>query len=165
MDRLTDAPKGVIDEFYDYLCSVLDVYKEMRSTLKGETAYIDADDIDSLNVALNSQHAMMLKTRGFGDKIDAYLARLGIQADSLSATAEQLPEGERFRFYALLGEFDQTLQDVIFYKSTCYQMLQNKLYAIEKQLAQRGIQDSTTYDGKAGGIASPPHVPVFEKKA
>ncbi|MDR1135018.1 MAG: flagellar protein FlgN [Clostridiales Family XIII bacterium] len=164
MGKMSAAPKGVIDEFYEYLCVILDVYGDMLSSLKEEAVHIDAGDVAALDVSLNIQQAMLFKTRNFEGKIADYLDRLGIKADTLSATIAQLPDDEQFRFYTFLGEFDQIMHDVVFYKDKCRELLQSKLFVIERQLARYGGTDAATYDKNAGEVANPRRASGFEKK-
>ncbi|MDR2771527.1 MAG: hypothetical protein LBB57_05780, partial [Clostridiales Family XIII bacterium] len=70
-----------------------------------------------------------------------------------------------FRFYDFLGEFDRVIEQVDFYRNKCREMLQGKLYDIDRQLA--GAPDkwaSVTYDDKAEEVTKSLRSKTFEKK-
>jgi hypothetical protein len=158
--------KDAIDRFYDYLQSVLDVYIGIVPVLRDEAGHISRDDIAALDETLKRQQAMLLKTKSFESRIAEHMDRLGIKAPSLSATIPQLPEEEQFRFYAFLGEFDQVMEQVGFYREKCRELLQSKLYVIDKRLAEApGEWSSVTYDERAGEVSKPLRSKNFEKKA
>jgi hypothetical protein len=155
----------VIDEFYDYLSDVKQIYTDILPVLRDEIDQITRDDIAALDETIKRQQALALRTRNFGEKVAGYLKRMGIEASTLAETVLAFPEDERFRFYDFLGEFDQTVRQVDFYRDKCRELLQSKLYTLDRQLAsiphKRG---STTYNEKAGGIVKSIHSKSFEKK-
>jgi hypothetical protein len=147
------------------LQEVLRVYTDLLPVLQDEVRQIGEDDVAALDETLKQQQVMLLKTRNFDVRVGEYLDKLGISAQTLAETILKLPEDERFRFYAFLGEFDQTMEQVCFYRDKCKEMLQAKLYRIDKQMAALvGARDVTTYDKNAGEVASPLHPKNFEKK-
>jgi hypothetical protein len=159
------APEGAVDRFYNYLHSVMDVYKDMAPILRDEVAYINADDVAALDETLKAQQALLLKTRNFEAKVAEFLGELGITAGNLSATIAQLPEEDHFRFYAFLGEFDQVMEEVAFYRDKCRELLQSKLYVIDKKIAALGKRESLTYDENAEEVSAPSlRAKTFEKK-
>jgi hypothetical protein len=166
---MTDNETGAvnaIDQFYDYLQSVLSVYIDIVPVLRDEAAYISKDDIEALDETLKTQQVMLLKTREFENRIAEHMDNAGVKAACLSALIPQLPEDEQFRFYAFLGEFDQVMEQVAFYKEKCRELLQSKLYVIDKYLAGvPGEWSSVTYDERAGEVNKPMRSKTFEKKA
>jgi hypothetical protein len=157
--------KAVIDEFYDYLSDVKRIYTDIIPVLREEIDQITRDDVAALDGTIKRQQALVLRTRGFDDKIAGYLERLGVSASTLTETVHGFPEEERFRFYDFLGEFDHIVEQVDFYRDKCRELLQTKLYSIDKQLA--GLpskRESTTYDENAGGVTKSMHSKTFEKK-
>ncbi|GHU49758.1 hypothetical protein FACS1894127_3740 [Clostridia bacterium] len=152
-----------VDRFYDYLQSILAIYRDMIPVLMNEIEYIKSEDISGLDGALKLQQAMLLRTKNFDVRVMAYLKELGISADNLSLTVQQLPEEERFRFYSFLGEFDQVMEQVSFYKGKCRELLHTRLYQMDKQAVNSGLSDGLTYDEYAGGN-KPSYSKVFEKK-
>jgi hypothetical protein len=152
-----------IDRFYEYLQSILAIYRDMIPVLMNEIEYIKNEDISGLDGALKLQQAMLLRTKNFDVRVMAYLKELGISADNLSATIQQLPEEERFRYYSFLGEFDQVMEQVGFYKEKCREVLQTKIYQMEKHAVNSGLSDGLTYDEFAGGNKTS-YAKVFEKK-
>jgi hypothetical protein len=159
------AAKAIRDELYEYLSDVKLIYMDIIPVLKEEIDQIMRDDVAELDETIKRQQALVLRTRNFDDKIAGYLERLGVSASTLTETVHGFPEDERFRFYDFLGEFDRVVEQVDFYRDKCRELLQSKLYSIDKQLA--GLPnntESTTYDENAGGVIKSLHSKTFEKK-
>ena len=159
------ATRLVMDEFYDYLQGVKRIYADIIPVLREEIDRIARDDIAALDETLKRQQALVLRTRNFDDRVAGYLKRLGITASTLTETIQEFPEDERFRFYDFLGEFDRVVEQVDFYRSKCRELLQSKLYGIDKRLANAPSRgESVTYDEKAGEITKSLRSKTFEKK-
>jgi hypothetical protein len=157
--------RAVIDEFYDYLQSVKGICTDIIPVLREEIDRIARDDIAALDETLKRQQALALRTRNFDDKIAGYLKRLGITASTLTETVQAFPEADRFRFYDFLGEFDRVVEQVDFYRGKCRELLQSKLYGIDKRLADVPNKwESVTYDKTAGEVTKFLHSKTFEKK-
>jgi hypothetical protein len=157
--------RAVLDEFYDYLQGVKQIYTDLLPVIKEEIDQIAADDVAALDETLKRQQALVLRTRNFDDKIAGYLERLGIAASTLTETVQEFPEGDRFRFYDFLGEFDRVVKQVDFYRGKCRELLQSKLYSIDRQLAGApNKRESLTYDERAGGTTKSLYSKTFEKK-
>jgi hypothetical protein len=156
---------SVMDEFYDYLQGVKQIYTDIIPVLREEIDCISRDDVTALDETLKRQQALVLRTRNFDDKIAGYLKKLGIAASTLTETVQAFPEDDRFRFYDFLGEFDRIVAQVDFYRNNCRELLQSKLYSIDRQLAESPNKwESFTYDEKAGGVTKSLHSKTFEKK-
>ncbi|MDR1573241.1 MAG: flagellar protein FlgN [Clostridiales Family XIII bacterium] len=156
--------ENVIDEFYDYLLGVRQVYTDIIPVLREEIDQIARDDVAALDETIKRQQALVLRTRNFDDKIAGYLERLGIAAPTLTETVQAFPEEDRFRFYDFLGEFDRIVEQVDFYRDKCRELLQSKLYSIDKRLAGvPNTRESVTYDEKAGEVTKSLHSKTFEK--
>ncbi|MDR2355987.1 MAG: flagellar protein FlgN [Clostridiales Family XIII bacterium] len=159
------AARPVIDEFYDYLQGVKEVYADIIPVLREEIDRIARDDIAALDETLKKQQALVLRTRNFDDKIASYLAKLGIAASTLTETVQAFPEDDRFRFYDFLGEFDRIVGQVDFYRNKCRELLQSKLYSIDRRLENiPNKRESVTYDANAGEVTKSLHSKTFEKK-
>lgn len=144
---------NTIQNFYEYLSSVLKHYRDTVPLLKEELLSIQSDDIDTLNEKLKSQQVLMLQTKNFKRDIDEYMARLNITANNLSSMIFQFPEKEQLRFYALLGDFELTAGELEFYREKCRIMLQSKLYVIDRKLALMTNQmNNTTYGQDAEAV-------------
>jgi Mg2+ and Co2+ transporter CorA len=162
-DARTD--KAVMDEFYDYLLSVKQIYMDVIPVLTDEIDQITRDDVAALDETLKRQQALVLRTRNFDDRVAGYMRRLGAGASTLTETVRRFPEDERFRFYDFLGEFDRVVEQVDFYRDKCRELLQSKLYGIDKRLAALSNKwESTTYDGNAGEVTKSLRSKTFEKK-
>ena len=152
-----------LDQFYEFLSSIKNIYSDMLPILKDEIQCIHDDDIAGLDKALKLQQAMVFKTKIFDKKINTYLSDMDITADTLTVTIEQFPEEARFRFYAFLGEFSDVMEEVAFYRDKCRELLQTKLYKIEYQIERAGVPQAVSYDDHAGEVNSSPYIKVFEK--
>ncbi|MDR2295611.1 MAG: flagellar protein FlgN [Clostridiales Family XIII bacterium] len=156
---------SVTDEFYDYLRDVKRIYTDIIPVLREEIDQIARDDIAALDETLKRQQALVLRTRNFDDRIAGYLKELGIAASTLTETIQKFPEEDRFRFYDFLGEFDRIVEQVDFYRSKCRELLQSKLYGIDKRLANAASgRESVTYDEKAGEVTKSARTRAFEKQ-
>ncbi|MDR1246298.1 MAG: flagellar protein FlgN [Clostridiales Family XIII bacterium] len=159
------AAKTIIDEFYDYLSDVKQIYIDIIPVLREEIDQITRDDVSALDDTIKLQQALVLRTRNFDDNIAGYMKRLGVSASTLTETVQGFPEDDRFRFYDFLGEFDRIVEQVDFYRDKCRELLQSKLYTLDKQLSGMPNKwESTTYDEKAGEITKSLHSKMFEKK-
>ncbi|MDR0569689.1 MAG: hypothetical protein LBG71_00505 [Clostridiales Family XIII bacterium] len=152
-----------VDCFYDYLLGILKIYADLAPVLMDEVERIKNDDMPGLDESLRLQQAMLLKTRDFEAKVAGYQKELGISAANLSTAVVQLPEDERFRFYSLLGEFDQIMEQVRFYRDSCRELLQTKLYQMEKQAQDSGLAQGATYDEFAESVSGS-YAKVFETR-
>jgi hypothetical protein len=158
------AAGSVMDEFYDYLQDVKRIYTDIVPVLREEIDRIAKDDIAALDETLRRQQALVLRTRGFDEKVAGYLKRLGITASTLTETIQEFPEDDRFRFYDFLGEFDRVVEQVDFYRNKCRELLQSKLYDIDRRLASvPNKRESVTYDENAGEVTKSLRSKTFEK--
>jgi hypothetical protein len=139
------------------------IYSDMLPVLKDQVQHIKDDDIAGLDETLKRQQVMVLKTKNFDEKVGAFLSDMGISANTLTETIEQLPDKERFRFYSFLGEFDYIMEEIAFYKNKCRELLQTKLYRIEYQIERSGLTQATSYDENAGEINTSSYTKHFEK--
>ena len=156
---------AVLNDFYEYLSGILKMYQATLPALKTELEAIMEDRLDELNKSLNSQQALLLQTKNFDQKTAEYLSKLEISADNLTEMVTKLPSEEQMRFFSLIGEFEQTVSEVSFYRDKCKLLLQNKLYHIDKALSKTaGQKDNTTYDQKASGVHGSLIPKSFEKK-
>lgn len=154
-----------LDQFHEYLAGILKLYQRAIPILKDELNAIVEDELDVLNESLKSQQALLLQTRNFDRNVSGYLSKLGLLAGNLTEMANQLEKDQGLRFFHLLGEFEQTMSEVNYYKEKCRMLLQSKLYAIDKMLSTQEIQkDNTTYDKNAAGIQGTLFPKAFEKK-
>jgi endonuclease III len=77
----------------------------------------------------------------------------------------QLPEEYRLRFYGLIGEFDETVKEMNFYKEKCKVLLETKLHIVEQKLStveNRNVNKLYSQDGKKDSSISLPK--TLEKK-
>jgi hypothetical protein len=64
-----------------------------------------------------------------------------------------------------LGELDRIVEQVDLYRDKCRELLQSKVYGIDKRLAALpNKRESTTYDGNAEGVTGSLRSKTFEKK-
>lgn len=154
-----------LDSFYQYLSEVLAGYRDLVPVLKEELDIILRDDIGALNENLKTQQLLVYKTRDFDGKTAAHLGALGIDARSVTEFALQLPESEQLRFFGLVGSFERVVSEVLFYKEKCREMLQSRLYRINRSLeALDHRRESATYDENAAEVSSGLLPKAFEKK-
>lgn len=136
--------KTTLNIFYRNLCDVLQHYKSIIPILREELDCILNDDIKSLNVCLNKLQIFSMQVKGFEKMIFEAQCKLNISARTLSAMIQQMPEEEHLRFYSLLGQLETTLKEVKFYQEKCGDMIQTKLYTLDKMLSVIAIQKDLT---------------------
>lgn len=162
---LSPNSKGLLDEFYNYLCGILEVYRDLVPVLKTELSAIEEDKIDLLDKSMQSQQSLLLKTRSFDTTVEKYMTELGYPVGKLSDLIDMLPAEEKGTFSQLLEQFSLTLKEVNFYKEKCTALLQSKLYTIDKYLEQHAEQkDNVTYNNKASEVQTSLFPKAFEKK-
>ena len=156
---------AILDEFYNYLLDVYNIYKDLIPILQEELTAIEGSNMELLNNSMKAQQSLLLKTRSFDSTLEQYLSALGFSVTKLSDMLTLLPQDEMLRFSQLLGRFSQTMTEVSFYKEKCSSMLQSKLYTIDRVLeTQAGLKDNITYDRKAEEIQTSLFSKTFEKK-
>jgi FlgN protein. len=142
-----------LNQFRDYLSTILKVYQDLIPVLKSELEAVQKDDIDSLNECLKSQQALLILTRNFDTKIDEYQTKLNITAANLSELILKLPDDKQLTFFEILSQFGQTSAEVRFYQEKCRLLLQSKLYLIDKVLSKTKIpKDNITYNKDAAEV-------------
>ena len=155
----------ILDQFHEYLTGILKLYQKAVPILKEELDAIMQDEIEVLNESLKSQQALLLQTKSFDRQVAEYLSRLQIKANNLTEMTKQLPTEEGYRFFNLLGEFEQTMTEVNYYKDKCRVVLQGKLYTIDKVLSKQDMQkDNTTYNQNAAEVHGALFPKSFEQK-
>ena len=155
----------VLDEFYEYLSGILEIYQNAVPLLKEELNHILSDELQALDENMNAQQSLLLRTKNFDAKLAEYQAAMDIPGSTLSEMALRFPEEKRADFFELIGQFHQTLEEVEFYKEKCKDVLQNKLYHIDKVLSRKEIRkNNTTYDQNAAEVRSALFSKAFETK-
>jgi len=143
----------ILDDFYEYLFGILKVYEDLLPVIKEELNVIGPDDISSLDENLKAQQALLYRIKNFDRDVAGYASKLNIKADTLSSMILKMPEEHQLRFYELLGNFAATIQEVSFYKDKCQEVLQTKLYGIDKALTRlKGVTENKTYERDASEV-------------
>jgi anion-transporting ArsA/GET3 family ATPase len=160
----TKEYKDTLDSFYNYLFGVIKLHRDTIPKLKDELMLIQSESIDELSNNLNHQQLFLYQIKNFDQEVEGYMEKLDLKGKNLTEVIQQLPENEQMRFYELLGQFEQTVKEMQFYKEKCQTLLQTKLYAVNKKLAQFDLKkDKTTY-GQDGKETEKPRLPkTFEK--
>ena len=154
-----------LEGFHNYLQGILRLYQNAIPILKEELESIIQDNIDSLNESLKSQQAILLETKYFEKNVATYLSKLDISAKTLTELIQNLPNEEQLRFFSLLGQFEQAMLEINFYKEKCRVLLQSKLYSIDKVLSKNLIQkNNTTYNKNAAEVLGTLFPKSFETK-
>lgn len=164
---MTDVKEYTIalNQFHEYLTGILKLYRSAVPVLKEELEAIMQDEIEVLNQSLKSQQALLLQTKNFDQQTASYLSKLNIKAKNLTEMIHQLPKEEQLRFFDLLGEFELTMTEVNFYKDKCRELLQSKMYTIDKALSKLDLpKDNTTYNQNASEVQGTVFPKSFEKK-
>jgi len=128
-----------LNQFHDYLSTILKVYQDIIIILKQELDAVNRDDIGKLNGCLKDQQALCFRTKNFNLKIKDFQSKLGITARNLSETIQLLPENNRLPFFDILGQFELTSSEVRYYQEKCRTLLQSKLYMIDKALTRAHV--------------------------
>lgn len=159
---MSDNKLQILESFYQYLHSILDVYTDLVDILKKELECIEKDDIEKLDQVLKNKQAVLFQTKSFDKKVSEYQTKLGISANKLTEMIPLLPEESRLKFYGLVGQFGQTIEEVNFYKEKCETLLQSKLYTIDKALTKLDVTNNKTYNKDAEKVQK--SIKSFETK-
>ncbi len=154
MSKVTFSEKHykALDGLYAYMTEILGLYEGIIPMLKDELAAISADDTVSLDASMNAQQAVILKTKHFSEKIAEFSRDIEVPNTNLRTLAAGLPNGEGERFRALHDKYETVLQEVLFYRNKCKELLSSKIYGIERRLDAMGAVDNTTYNSQAGEV-------------
>lgn len=156
---------GSLDNFYNFLLSMLENYKKLVPVLQQELNCIIRNDVTLLGENLKSQQVLLIQTKDFDKQVSEHSRSLDIYANNLTEMTLQLPIEHQSRFFKLLDEFDKTFEEMNFYKDKCRVLLQSKLHVINKTLTKQEAQkESTTYDKNATEIQGSALPKTFEKK-
>ncbi|MGI6731914.1 MAG: flagellar export chaperone FlgN [Anaerovoracaceae bacterium] len=161
----TKSYNNILDDFHKYLQGVLKLYQDTVPVLKEQLKAIEKDEVEAVNASLTSQQALILSTKSFDRTVASYLSKLDISASNLTQMISQIPESQRLRFYELLGQFENTMTEINFYKEKCNVLIQSKLHVIDKALSrQQHKKDHTIYNEKASEVRGSLISKSFEKK-
>ena len=61
-----------LDDLYDYMSGILELYRDAIPMLKNELDAIVGEDTEKLNLAMNAQQAIILKTRDFDEHMASF---------------------------------------------------------------------------------------------
>ena len=156
--------KETLDSFYNYLFGVIKLHRDTIPKLKDELMLIQSNSIEALGDNLNQQQVFLYQIKNFDEEVSGYMEKLSLKGKDLTEVIQQLPIDEQERFNELLSRFKETAKELDFYKEKCKTLLQTKLYAINKNMAQlKSKQEKTTYgeNGKEEGSFNIPK--TFEK--
>jgi len=156
----TEAVNG----FYNYMCEVLALYKDMIPLLKAEFEAVDKDDTAALDASMNKQQAILLKTRLFDEKMAAYTKDIEVPASNLTDLVSNLPAEDSQRFAELQKEFRITIEEVLFYRNKCKDLLTAKLHHINTVLDKTGgPKENMTYNSQATEVQTSLFPKSFQK--
>lgn len=142
----TKEYKETLDSFYDYLFGVVKLHRDTIPKLKDELMLIQSNSIDELSENLNHQQIFLYQIKNFDQDVADYMKKLNLSGKKLTEAVQQLPEAEQMRFYELIGQYEETVKEIKFYKEKCQTLLQTKLHVVNKNIAQFELKnDKTTY--------------------
>lgn len=151
--EFTQKHQNALNGFYDYMTEILGLYKDLVPMLKEEFDCIVADDTENLDRVMNSQQAILLKTRLFDENVAKFNEDIEVPSSSLAELISNLDGEEARRFSALQDDFRSTVEEVLFYRNKCKELLTTKLHRIGSVLEASGAPvESTTYDNSAAEV-------------
>ena len=154
-----------LDDLYDYMNGILSIYRDAIPVLKDELDAIVNEDTEKLNLAMNAQQAVILKTRDFDERMAGFGKLIEVPNSSLRELAENLPGDEGKRFAKLHEDLKVTIEEVLFYRNKCREMLTTGMHKIERILDGSGNpQENTTYDSTASEVQTSLFPKSLEKK-
>ena len=162
---MSETNAQLIEEFYNYLFGVIKLHRDLIPKLKDELMLIESGSVEALTENINRQQSFVLQTGRFDADIKKYMDGLNLTGNNITEVVVQLPEEYRLRFYGLIGEFDQTVKEMNFYKEKCQSLLELKLHLVEQKLAtfeNRNVNKLYLPDGKKDSTISLPK--TLEKK-
>jgi Mg2+ and Co2+ transporter CorA len=162
---MSETKSQLIEEFYQYLFGVIKLHRDLIPKLKDELMLIESGSVEALTENINRQQSFVLQTRRFDQDVKKYMEALNLRGNNITEVVAQLPEEYRLRFYGLIGEFDETVKEMNFYKEKCKVLLETKLHIVEQKLStveNRNVNKLYSQDGKKDSSISLPK--TLEKK-
>jgi len=162
---MSEMNTETIEEFYNYLFGVIKLHRDLIPKLKDELMLIESGSVEALTENINRQQSFVLQTRRFDQDVKKYMEALNLRGNNITEVVAQLPEEYRLRFYGLIGEFDETVKEMNFYKEKCKVLLETKLHIVEQKLStveNRNVNKLYSQDGKKDSSISLPK--TLEKK-
>ena len=154
-----------LDDLYDYMSGILELYRDAIPMLKNELDAIVGEDTEKLNLAMNAQQAIILKTRDFDEHMASFSKLIEVPNGSLQELAANLPGDEGRRFAKLHDDLKVTVEEMLFYRNKCREMLTARMHRLERILEQAGNpQESTTYDSTASEVQTSLFPKSFQTK-
>ncbi len=154
-----------LDDLYDYMSGILDLYRDAIPMLKSELDAIVDEDTEKLNQSMNAQQAIILKTRDFDERMAEFSKLIEVPNGSLQDLSANLPGDEGKRFSKLHDEFKVTIEEVLFYRNKCREMLTTRMHNLERILDGTGNpQESTTYNSTASEVQTSLFPKSFQTK-
>jgi Mg2+ and Co2+ transporter CorA len=156
---MSETNTQLIEEFYQYLFGVIKLHRDLIPKLKDELMLIESGSVEALTENINRQQSFVLQTRRFDQDVKKYMEALNLRGNNITEVVAQLPEEYRLRFYGLIGEFDETVKEMNFYKEKCKVLLETKLHIVEQKLStveNRNVNKLYSQDGKKDSSISLP---------
>ncbi len=154
-----------LDDLYDYMSGILDLYRDAIPMLKSELDAIVEEDTEKLNQAMNAQQAIILKTRDFDERMAGFSKLIEVPNESIQDLSANLPGNEGKRFAKLHDDFKVTIEEVLFYRNKCREMLTARMHSLERILDEAGNpQESTTYNSTASEVQTSLFPKSFQTK-
>ncbi|WKY48552.1 flagellar export chaperone FlgN [Eubacteriaceae bacterium ES3] len=162
---MSETKSQLIEEFYQYLFGVIKLHRDLIPKLKDELMLIESGSVEALTENINRQQSFVLQTSRFDQDVKKYMEALNLKGNNITEVVAQLPEEYRLRFYGLIGEFEETVKEMNFYKEKCKSLLDLKLHTVEQKLntyENRNVNKLYSQDGKKESNISLPK--TLEKK-
>lgn len=141
-----------IDKFYLYLDELDHSYKRLAQLLQSKMEAVQKYDLIKLDAILKEEQVYVLLSKGFESNIHAHRDQLSLKGETLSAIISELPEDQKGRFQQQYKRLKTALNTVKDLNDKCQQLLENRLYSLDKSIKSLDKSDNTTYRSKAEPI-------------
>jgi hypothetical protein len=133
------------EKFYAYLNELDQSYGRLTDLLRRKMIAINTGDIAKLDALMKEEQVYVLLSRGFEGNLRTHRQNLGFQGETLSEVIGELPDDIRPRFELQQRRLKATLDSVRGLNDKCQQMIENRLYSIDKSIKELDKSENTSY--------------------
>jgi hypothetical protein len=149
----------LLEKFYLYLSELEQSYGRLIDLLHRKTIAINTGDLAKLDAIMKEEQVYVLLSRGFEGNLRMHRKNLGLTGEKLTEIIDELPDENRPRFELQLRRLRAALDSVKGLNEQCQQMIENRLYSLDKSIKALDKSENTNYKksdtSKQAGDAGP----------
>lgn len=143
-----------VEKFYAYLQELEQSYSRLAGLLRQKLNAVNAGDLGRLDQIIKEEQVYVLLSKGFDANLQSYRESLELKGNTLAEVIEELPESYRDSFTKQYRRLKHMLDEVQRLNQTCQNLIQDRLYALDRKIKELDKSENATYE-KGGGAAGP----------